>query len=93
LTVNLRAGKVETIVATQGVTMTQGARVGKGQNVRYTAATGDIVLSGTPDAPAELREGADLISGICSLQIQANGNKDVKPCPDGSLKSSSKIQK
>jgi LPS export ABC transporter protein LptC len=88
LDVNLKSGQLETLHAKQGADITQGpGRKGHGEQVHYNAATGDILLTGTSTAEAEIHRGEDVVRG-CSIQIQKNGGETVNPCPGRSVTSS-----
>jgi lipopolysaccharide export system protein LptA len=96
LEVNLKSGQMETLVATKGADVTQGAGLralkGHADRVNYNAATGDIVLTGTEAAEAEIRRGVDVVKG-CIIQIQKSGGEQVTPCAGRSIKSSIEIKK
>jgi lipopolysaccharide export system protein LptA len=93
LEVHLKSGQLETLVATKGADITQGSSwKGHGERVDYDAATGDILLSGTNVAEAEVHRGEDVARG-CSIRIQKNGGESVTPCAGRSVTSSIKTNK
>lgn len=93
LEVHLRSGQMETLVAIGKVDVTQGDRKGYGERLDYDAATGDMVLTGTSAAQAEIHRGEEVVRG-CSIRItKNNGGGDATPCAGGSVKSEFKINK
>ena len=88
LEVHLKSGQLETLEATKGADIAQGSdRKGRGERVHYDAATGDILVTGTSAAEAEIRKGPDVVTG-CRIQIVKGGGETVTQCPGGSVKSS-----
>jgi lipopolysaccharide export system protein LptA len=92
LDVESRNGDVETIIAREGVNLTQGVRKGRGDRLEYNVTTGDIVLMGTEASEAEVREPDKSVTG-CSIHLKPDGGKDVKSCKDRSTTSSFPVKK
>ena len=87
LEVNLKSGQLQTLEATKRAEITQGSGgKGHGERVHYDAVTGDIVLTGTEAAEAEIHRGEDVVRG-CRIQIQKNGGEKVTPCAGRSITS------
>jgi len=93
LEVHLKSGQMEDLVATMGANITQGSeRKGHGERVDYNATTGDILLTGTNSAEAEVHKGEDIVKG-CTIQITKSGGESVTPCAGRSVKSSIQTKK
>ena len=88
LVVHSKNGDVETIIAREGVDLTQGLRKGHGSRLEYNVTTGDLLLEGTEASQAEVREGLEKSVTGCSIHIKPDGGKDVKSCKDRSTTSS-----
>jgi LPS export ABC transporter protein LptC len=93
LKVELKSGKMETLVATSGADITKGTQwKGSGDSVDYNVATGKIVLKGTSAKEAELRRGVESIRG-CVITIIPKGGESVLPCSDRSVPFTIKVPK
>jgi LPS export ABC transporter protein LptC len=93
LKVELKAGKMETLVATKGADITKGTQwKGYGDSVEYNLATGKIVLQGTSAKEAELRRGVEFVRG-CVITIMPKGGESVLPCSDRSVPLTIKVPK
>jgi len=93
LDVHLKSGQMETLEATKGARIAQGTqRKGHGERVLYNAITGDILLTGTSAAEAEVRKGEDVVTG-CRIEITKGGGEKATECPGGSVKSSITVKK
>jgi len=92
LEVHLKSGQMESLEATKGANIVQGSeRKGRGDRVDYNALTGDIVLTGTSAAQAEVRRGADVVTG-CVIQIMKGKGEKATECPGEKVKSSITIK-
>ena len=93
LDVHLKSGQMQTLEATKGARIVQGSeRKGHGEQVLYNAVTGDILLTGTSAAEAEIHKGEDVVTG-CRIEITKSGRDKVTECPGGKVKSSITIKK
>jgi lipopolysaccharide export system protein LptA len=93
LDVHLKSGQMQTLEATKGARIVQGAeRRGRGERVDYNAVTGDIVLTGTSAAEAEVHDGENVVTG-CRIEITKAGGETVTECQGGSVKSTIKVKK
>jgi len=93
LDIESKGGDLEMIIAQGGpVDLTQGARKSRGDRLTYNVTTGDILLTGTPASEAQVSEPERTLKG-CSIQIAADGDKSVKPCPDRGVESSFPVRK
>ena len=81
LDVHSKNGDVETIIATEGVDLTQGIRKGHGERLEYNVITGDLLLLGSGSAEAEVREPDRYLTG-CSIHLKPDGGKEVTSCKD-----------
>jgi lipopolysaccharide export system protein LptA len=93
LKVELKSGKMERLLATEGADITQGTQwKGYGDSVDYNLATGQVVLKGTSAKEAEVRRGPEFVRG-CVITVIPKGREEVLPCGDRSVTSTIKIQK
>jgi hypothetical protein len=92
LVIQSRNGDLDRIVAEGAVDLTRGVQRGRGERFEYNVATGDILLTGTPSAEAEVSE-PDRSAKGCTVQIAADGGKTVTPCSDRRATSSFPIKK
>lgn len=91
LVVQSRNGDLDRILANGGVALTQGVRKGHGERLEYSVTTGETLLLGTSSSDAEVSEGTQLFKA-CSIQIAADGGKNLTTCSDRSVTSSFKIK-
>jgi hypothetical protein len=92
LVVESRQGDLDTIIAKDGVTLNQGARRSRGEYLEYKVTTGDMLLTGTPSAEAEVSDPERTMNG-CVIRIAGDGSKSVKPCSDRSVTFTDKNKK
>jgi LPS export ABC transporter protein LptC len=87
LNVKLKSGELESLHATQGVEITQSPNLtGHGDQVDYNAVTGEIILTGSTSAEAEVRRGKEFIKG-CKIIMMPNGDHRVEACANRSVPS------
>lgn len=91
LDVHSNNGDVETIIAREGVDLTQGVQKGRGDRLEYNVSTGDLLLIGTSAAEAEIREPDRFLKG-CSIHLKPDGGKEVTSCKDSKTILSSPVR-
>jgi lipopolysaccharide export system protein LptA len=92
LDVHSKDGDVETIIAREGVNLTQGVRKGHGDRLEYRVSTGDILLVGSRNAEAEVTEPDKFAKG-CSIHLKPDGGKEVIACENSSATMSAPVKK
>jgi lipopolysaccharide export system protein LptA len=91
LDVHSKNGEVETIIATDGVTLTQALRKGHGDRLEYRVSTGDILLTGSSGAEAEVTEPDRNMTG-CSIHLKPDGSKEVWSCKNSNARMSGPLK-
>lgn len=89
-----KGGQADSLIATGGVEVTQGARTGRGDRMEYNVTTREMLLVGTAASEAEVNDrGRNEFVKACRILVMADGSKAAANCSGRSVTSSIKVQK